>query len=138
MGYEHVIPQFIERLLDRHDPFHVYGADQHRAFCYVSDAVDAIIALTDLPTRAELLVNVGNDAEETRIEDLARLVFDVGDHRPTLRAWSAPPLSPQRRVPDLSLLRSLTGYRPRVGLREGVQRTYDWYARARADLTATT
>ncbi|MFF5176171.1 NAD-dependent epimerase/dehydratase family protein [Micromonospora sp. NPDC000089] len=138
MGHEHVIPQFIDRLLERHDPFDVYGADQYRAFCYVTDAVEAIIALSELPTRETLLVNVGNDVEETKIEELAYQVFDVGGSHPCLRVRPAPPLSPQRRVPDLSLLRSLTGYRPQVGLAEGLQRTYDWYARARATAVETT
>ncbi|WP_037731995.1 NAD-dependent epimerase/dehydratase family protein [Streptomyces megasporus] len=138
MGYEHVIPQFIERLLSGNDPFEIHGADQYRAFCYVSDAVEAIIRLTELPTKETLLVNVGNDREETLIEDLARVVFDTVGRHPGLDIRPAPPLSPERRVPDVSLLRELTGYEPRVGLREGVRRTYEWYARARADREADT
>ncbi|MBD0695614.1 NAD-dependent epimerase/dehydratase family protein [Streptomyces sp. CBMA123] len=132
MGYEHVIPQFIERLLGGADPFEIYGADQFRAFCYVEDAVAAIAALTALPTEDTLLVNVGNDREEIRIDDLARVVFDVVDRHPALDVHPAPPLSPERRVPDISLLRSLTGYEPKTDLREGVRRTYEWYARDRA------
>ncbi|MFF0458793.1 NAD-dependent epimerase/dehydratase family protein [Streptomyces mexicanus] len=133
MGYEHVIPQFIERLLGGDDPFAIYGADQYRAFCYVTDAVEAIVGLTGLPTKEILLVNVGNDREEIRIGDLARVVFDVVGRHPALDVHPAPPLSPERRVPDLTRLRSLTGYEPRVDLREGVRRTYEWYARVRAD-----
>ncbi|MER7584611.1 NAD-dependent epimerase/dehydratase family protein [Kitasatospora sp. NPDC096140] len=132
MGYEHVIPQFIERLLGGADPFEIYGADQFRAFCYVEDAVEAIAALTALPTGDTLLVNVGNDREEIRIDDLAKVVFDVVDRHPALDVHPAPPLSPERRVPDISLLRSLTGYEPKTDLREGVRRTYEWYARDRA------
>ncbi|MFD6935398.1 NAD-dependent epimerase/dehydratase family protein [Streptomyces goshikiensis] len=132
MGYEHVIPQFIERLLGGADPFEIYGADQFRAFCYVTDAVDAIAALTALPNKETLLVNVGNDREEIQIEHLARVVFDTVGRHPALEIHPAPPLSPERRVPDVSLLRSLTGYEPEVDLREGVSRTYAWYAEARA------
>ncbi|WP_267245897.1 NAD-dependent epimerase/dehydratase family protein [Streptomyces sp. PR69] len=131
MGYEHVIPQFIERLLGGADPFQIHGADQFRAFCYVEDAVEAIAALTALPTKETLLVNVGNDREEIRIDDLARVVFDVVGRHPELDVHPAPPLSPERRVPDISLLRSLAGYEPRTALREGVRRTYEWYAAAR-------
>ncbi|MER5930856.1 NAD-dependent epimerase/dehydratase family protein [Streptomyces sp. NPDC002054] len=128
MGYEHVIPQFIERLLGGADPFAVYGADQTRAFCHVDDAVDAIVALTALPTKEPLLVNVGNDREEILIADLARKVFDTAGLRPALDLRPAPPLSPARRLPDLTRLRELTGHRPGVDLDEGLRRTFAWYA----------
>ncbi|MEU3934978.1 NAD-dependent epimerase/dehydratase family protein [Streptomyces sp. NPDC029044] len=129
MGYEHVIPQFIERLLSGADPFAIYGADQTRAFCYVSDAVDAIAALTALPTKEPLLVNIGNDQEEILIEDLARKVFETAGRSPATDVHPAPPLSPARRLPDVGLLRELTGHTPKVDLAEGLRRTYEWYAR---------
>ncbi|AKZ59710.1 putative nucleotidyl-2-acetamido-2-deoxyglucopyranuronate decarboxylase [Streptomyces ambofaciens ATCC 23877] len=128
MGYDHVIPQFVERLLSGADPFEIHGADQTRAFCHVDDAVDAIIALTALPTKEPLLVNVGNDEEEIRIRDLARKVFDTLDRHPAVDVHPAPPLSPARRLPDLARLRELTGHRSKVGLDEGLRRTCAWYA----------
>ncbi|MDX3382456.1 NAD-dependent epimerase/dehydratase family protein [Streptomyces niveiscabiei] len=127
MGYDHVIPQFIERLAGGADPFEIHGAHHTRAFCHVDDAVDAVIALTALPTKESLLVNVGNDQEEIPIEDLARCVFDVMGRHPAVDVRPAPPLSPARRLPDLSRLRDLTGYRPRVPLDEGLRRTCAWY-----------
>ncbi|WAL93717.1 NAD-dependent epimerase/dehydratase family protein [Streptomyces sp. Je 1-369] len=129
MGYDHVIPQFVERLLGGADPFAIHGADQTRAFCYVDDAVDAIVALTALPTKEPLLVNVGNDQEEILIRDLARHVFDALDRHPVLDVHPAPPLSPARRLPDIARLRELTGYSPAVPLSEGLRRTCEWYAR---------
>lgn len=128
MGYDHVIPQFVERLLSGADPFEIHGADQTRAFCHVDDAVDAIIALTALPTKEPLLVNVGNDEEGIRIRDLARKVFDTLDRHPAVDVHPAPPLSPARRLPDLARLRELTGHRSKVGLDEGLRRTCAWYA----------
>ncbi|MEU6125223.1 NAD-dependent epimerase/dehydratase family protein [Streptomyces sp. NPDC047123] len=129
MGYDHVIPQFIERLVGGADPFEIHGADQTRAFCHVDDAVAAITALTALPTKEPLLVNVGNDQEETLIRDLAHGVFDALGRHPALDVHPAPPLSPARRVPDISLLRALTGHRPAVPLREGLRSTCAWYTR---------
>ncbi|MFE5393968.1 NAD-dependent epimerase/dehydratase family protein [Streptomyces sp. NPDC056568] len=128
MGYDHVIPQFVERLLRGADPFEIHGADQTRAFCHVDDAVDAIIALTALPTKEPLLVNIGNDEEEIRIRDLARKVFDTLDRHPAVDVHPAPPLSPARRLPDITRLRELTGFRSKVGLDEGLRRTCAWYA----------
>ncbi|MEU6912257.1 NAD-dependent epimerase/dehydratase family protein [Streptomyces olindensis] len=128
MGYDHVIPQFVERLLSGADPFEIHGADQTRAFCHVDDAVEAIIALTALPAKEPLLVNIGNDEEEIRIRDLARKVFDTLGRHPAVDVHPAPPLSPVRRLPDIARLRELTGYRPKVGLDEGLRRTCAWYA----------
>ena len=38
MGYDQVIPQFINRILKREDPFKIYG-NQLRTFCFVDDFV---------------------------------------------------------------------------------------------------
>jgi UDP-glucose 4-epimerase/UDP-glucuronate decarboxylase len=130
MGYEHVIPQFIERALERRDPFDVFGGDQSRAFCYVDDAVEATLQLMALPQSGPLIVNVGNDLAETRIEDLARMLFRIVGISPVLNLCSPPAGSPERRRPDLTQLRRLIGYQPNVDLARGLRLTYEWYRRA--------
>lgn len=131
MGYEHVIPQFIERVLDRQNPFPIYGAYQRRAFCYVEDAVAATVQVMALPDQDALTVNIGNDTEETQILDLAQQLFAVTGWQAELEIHAPPPGSPERRRPNLEYLRHLTGYEPRVTLRDGLQRTYNWYQQAR-------
>ena len=42
-GYEHVIPEIITRIRDRVDPFPLSGAGDTRSFCYIEDAVEAIL-----------------------------------------------------------------------------------------------
>lgn len=130
MGYEHVIPEFIQRVLARRDPFDIYGAAQSRAFCYVDDAVEATLQLMALPTNDALLVNVGNDREEIQVEDLARLLFNIAGFKPALNICSPPLGSPGRRRPDLSFLRHLTRYQPKVDLIQGLRLTYEWYSQA--------
>jgi nucleoside-diphosphate-sugar epimerase len=46
---------------------------------------------------------------------------------PVIRELPAAAGSVARRCPDLTLLRELTGYEPRVPLEEGVRRTFEWY-----------
>lgn len=127
MGYEHVIPQLLERAMAGADPFALYGGDQVRAFCYVSDAVRALIDLVDVCCDGMTLVNVGNDQEETKIADLARMVFDVTGHHPVVDERGAPPLSPVRRVPSIDRLRELVEFKPEVTLRRGLELTHEWY-----------
>jgi UDP-glucose 4-epimerase/UDP-glucuronate decarboxylase len=135
MGDDHVIPQFIARGLARHDPFAVYGAAQSRAFCYVDDAVAATVAMTRLDTDRPVVANIGDDSAEIRIGLLAERVVALCGYRPVLRELDPPPGSPERRLPDLSVLRDEIGYRPRTSLEAGLQATYEWYA-ARAAVSA--
>jgi UDP-glucose 4-epimerase/UDP-glucuronate decarboxylase len=128
MGSEHVIPQFIERALRREDPFRIYGATNTRAFCYVSDAVDASVRLARLPMTEPVLANIGDDRCEISMMDLAERVFRTVGFSPAIEVHAAPAGSPARRVPNLTLLRRLTGYQPRVPLDDGIVATCRWYA----------
>jgi UDP-glucose 4-epimerase/UDP-glucuronate decarboxylase len=125
MGADHVIPELSLQALRGEDPFQVYGTEQTRAFCYVDDAVEAMVRLMD--STAEGIVHIGNDAEETNIGDLAKLVLRTAGVNPTITPAPAPPGAVARRCPDLSRLRALTGYEPAVPLEDGVRRTFDWY-----------
>lgn len=131
MGYEHVIPQFIDRGLGQRDPFPLYGAAQTRAFCYIDDAVDATIALMRLSTKEPVVANIGNDEEEIEIRRLADHVVALCGYSPKMEIFEPPPDSPQRRLPDLTVLRETIGYRPKVSLDEGLRATHAWYAEHR-------
>ena len=129
MGHSHVIPQLLRRALDREDPFRLYGAHQSRAFCFVDDAVEATVGLTRLANPDPVLANIGNDREETRILDLAELVLRLTGHQAEIDVHDPPPGSPDRRVPDLGVLRALLPGRAPVDLRTGLSRVLDWYGR---------
>ncbi|HKZ05507.1 MAG TPA: NAD-dependent epimerase/dehydratase family protein [Methylomirabilota bacterium] len=130
MGADHVIPELSLRAIRRENPFRLYGAEQQRAFCHVADAVEAVIRLVGTEAAWGQVVNIGNDAEETRIGDLARLVLEVAGFDPAIDHVPAPVNSVARRCPDLARLRRLTGYQPKIGLGAGVRDTFDWYRRA--------
>jgi UDP-glucose 4-epimerase/UDP-glucuronate decarboxylase len=127
MGADHVIPELSLRALRREDPFRLYGADQRRAFCHVSDAVEAMLRLTAAEPAWGRIVNIGNDSEETLIEDLACLVLKEARFEPALDRAPAPPGSVARRCPDIGRLRALTGFVPKVPIDAGVRDTFAWY-----------
>jgi UDP-glucose 4-epimerase/UDP-glucuronate decarboxylase len=127
MGTDHVIPELSLRALRRDDPFRVFGSEQRRAFCHVSDAVEAMTRLLATEAAWGQVVNIGNDAEETPIADLVALVLRVARFAPTIEARPAPTGSVARRCPDLGRLRALTGFAPKVDLEAGVTETFDWY-----------
>lgn len=128
MGMSHVVPELIARLMHGDDPLPLPGMEQRRAFCYVSDAVEATLRLMALPGAAPLVLNIGSDLEEVTIGELAGMLCSITGRHPTLTALSAPPGSPSRRLPDLTGIRALTGFNPEVPLGAGLRLTYDWYA----------
>lgn len=133
MGHDHVIPELINRIVAGQDPLVVYGATQTRAFCHVTDAVEATLRLAVHPASEPLVVNVGNDHEETRILELARQLADLLDVAVDMEPRVAPAGSPDRRLPDLTALRELTGCEPDVALADGLPGCIRWYApRSRA------
>jgi UDP-glucuronate decarboxylase len=133
MGADHVIPELALRALRRENPFRLFGAEQRRAFCHVGDAVEAMVRLMATEAAWGRVVNIGNDAEETRIGDLARLVLDTAGFAPTIEPVPAPAGSVDRRCPDLTRLRALIGFQPKVSLAAGVRDTFEWYRRWAVD-----
>lgn len=127
MGFDHVVPELSLRALARENPFKVYGLEQRRAFCHVADAVEAMTRLMTAPRAAGQIVNIGNDAEEVSIERLVDLVLRLAEFAPTIEARPAPKGSPSRRCPDITRLRTLTGFAPKIDLESGVRQTFEWY-----------
>jgi nucleoside-diphosphate-sugar epimerase len=69
MGFKHVIPHLVVRYRKGEDPFKVYGHDQTRAFCYISDAVEGtVLAMEKSNTNGEIY-HIGTQ-DEISIGDL--------------------------------------------------------------------
>jgi UDP-glucose 4-epimerase len=125
--YGMVLPRFVQQALSG-GPLTVFGdGRQSRCFCWVGDVVRAVLALLAEPRAYGQVFNVGSDREIT-IEELARLVRDRAnpsasiEYVPYDRAYEAGFEDMRRRVPDLSRIRALIGYRPTLGIEEIVER----------------
>jgi dTDP-glucose 4,6-dehydratase len=116
------IPTFLRQALqDR--PITVFGdGQQTRSFCFVSDLIDGLIRLAESGYHDP--VNIGNPNEFTLLE-LAETVIEVTGSRSQIVYEALPTDDPQVRQPDIALARELLGWEPRVGLREGLQRTIE-------------
>jgi len=102
-----------------------------RTFCYSSDALTGYL-LALLSTHEGEAFNIGSQAPEVSIHELARLVSQVaGSTRSVVSRHSDDKDyltdNPQRRCPDLSKSKSLLGYQPRVDLPTGLDRLIGWY-----------
>lgn len=126
MGFEHVIPQFFKRIFQGEVPLKVYGGQQTRSFCFVSDSVKATRLVMESPDTDKKIIHVGNDLEEIKINDLARLMLKITDKPDKVIQKNPPEGSVNRRCPDIFLLRSL-GFTPEVNLKNGLEKTKGWY-----------
>jgi len=126
MGYAHVIPEFLMRIIKKEDPFNIYGGKETRAFCYISDTIKATQMIMESEKTNGEIVHIGNDQEEISMIDLAKKMFNLFDYYPKLEIHPAPKGSVKRRCPDISKLKKL-GYKPEVNLNQGLKLTYNWY-----------
>ena len=119
-----VVPTFITRALAGR-PLRVFGAGrQTRSFCYVSDMVEALLALAEADYSGP--VNLGNPDEMT-VLDLAREIISLAGSASAVEFGPMPEDDPVRRRPDISLARRLLGWEPKVGREDGLRRTIGYY-----------
>lgn len=130
MGNEHVIPQFIDRLLGKEKPFRIFGGESTRAFCYIEDAVKATSVVIESSSTNGQVVNIGSDAEEISMIELARKLFEITGVNPPIEISFPPEGSVKRRCPDISKLRRL-GFTPKRSLEDGLRLTYEYYKSVR-------
>lgn len=128
-GYDHVIPEFIERIQNKVDPFPVYGGDDTRTFCYMDDAVEAMqmIMESDATTGGTYHIGQHHDNEITMLDLAEKLFVIAGWHPETLDVKNSPEGSVKRRAAEITKIEADIGWKPKVSLDEGLRRTYAWY-----------
>lgn len=129
MGLAHVVPELLERAhaAADGDTLEVFSIDHRRTFCYVDDAVELVARAAITAACEGEVLNVGAEAPEVRIGELAQIVLRVVGRDLEVAPGPETPGSPPRRVPDMTKTTRLTDYRAQVELEDGVGRTYDWY-----------
>ncbi|WP_050929466.1 UDP-glucuronic acid decarboxylase family protein [Aestuariivita boseongensis] len=106
----------------------VYGdGSQTRSFCYVDDLLDGLMALVQAPDDVFYPVNVGNPGEFT-INELAHILQDLVPSNSKLVHEPLPVDDPKQRCPDIRLAERVLGWKPKVSLSEGLQKTIPYFA----------
>jgi UDP-glucose 4-epimerase len=129
--YGMVIPSFVRQALNG-DPITVYGnGKQSRSFTFVGDVVDGVIKLVSEPRAVGQVFNIGNTEEITILALAERIRALTGSSSeivfvPYDEAYAAGFEDMPRRVPDLTKIREIVGYRPTMGLDEILRAVIDW------------
>jgi dTDP-glucose 4,6-dehydratase len=126
-----VVSNFIVQAL-RGEPITIYGdGSQTRSFCFVEDEVEGLYRLfmrgDPEPT------NIGNPEEYT-VRQLAEVVVELTGTSAPIVYRDLPVDDPKQRKPDIARAREKLGWEPRIGLREGLQRTIDYFGKIAGNL----
>ncbi len=136
----HLLPALIRKF---HEAKHA-GADSppvtlwgtgkpRRELLYVDDLANAVchlLEVTDWRSVPDGLLNVGTE-EDMTVAELARLVAGVEGYQGPVQRDPGKPDGTTRKLLHTSRLRSL-GWRPTTDLRDGIQKTYEWFLQNRA------
>lgn len=129
MGVEHVVPELMKRMhaAAPGSELEIFSPTHQRTFCYIDDATALIAALMAKPSSAGRAWNVGTQAPEYAIMEVAETILGVVGA--DVRLVGAPDTagSPSRRCPDMTATDAQTGIEQRMSLDEGVARTWAWY-----------
>ncbi len=127
---EGAIHRFIVQALRGEDITIHNDGSQIRAWCYVDDIVDGILATLERPEAIGQAFNIGNPRSVVTIHHLAHQVARLSSSRSNIVHVEFNHPDVELRIPDISKARSLLGFEPKVDLEEGLLRTIEWYRRS--------
>jgi UDP-glucose 4-epimerase len=119
---DHFIQEFWQRALQ--GELSLYGWNNTRSWMYITDAIEATLAVIGTPSCRNEIINIGTDQEYT-IQDMAKMIMEAADIQGELTLHDAPTGSVKRRSGDTTKLRTLTGFEPKIDIRQGIQLTVD-------------
>ena len=133
LGDGRVASNFIVQGL-RDEPLTMYGdGTQTRSFCYVDDMIDGIVALMEYEGPGpDEPVNVGSSDEISMNELVSTLGEVLGKKLKTVRK-PLPQDDPVRRRADTTRARQRLGWQPRIGLKEGLTHTVEYFKQVLAE-----
>ena len=120
-AYGMVIPRFVSMAL-KNEPITIYGSgEQTRCFGHVYDVIDAVVSVAFSDKTIGKVVNIGNNFEIS-MNDLAKKIIEETGSKseikyvPYSEAYGDGFEDMERRVPNIDLIKSLTGWQPKRDL----------------------
>ena len=129
MGMAHVIPEQLNKAFEAKpgDQLEVRSPDHTRVFCYIDDAVAMLCKMLTTDSCVGQTLNLGTEAPEVTIREVVQTCIAVTNKDLGVKDLAPTSGSPVRRAPDMCLTTNLLKYESKVGLDEGISRTWDWY-----------
>jgi nucleoside-diphosphate-sugar epimerase/SAM-dependent methyltransferase len=127
-----VVPNFVVSAL-KGEKIPIYGDGWNtRTFCYISDAISGFYKVL-LSSHNREVFNIGSDEQEIQMRHLAELIHGLVENEDSQVHITVSPnemysqkADPNRRCPDLTKIRTIIGYKPKVSLVSGLKRFISW------------
>lgn len=120
-----VLPAFFSQAIKGND-LSVFGdGSQTRSFCFVDDLVEGIYRL--LLSDYSYPVNLGNPEEITVKEFAEEILKLVPGTKSKIAYHPLPEDDPKQRRPDISIAQKVLQWEPKVGRKEGLAMTYEYF-----------
>jgi GDP-D-mannose 3',5'-epimerase len=94
-----------------------------RSFMYIDDCIEGVLRLMD--SDYEKPINIGSDRAVT-VDELANMVIDISGKKIELVHELNKPQGVRGRNADLTLVKKVLGWQPKVGLEAGLEKVYHW------------
>jgi GDP-L-fucose synthase len=123
----HVMAALIRRVVERHDPFEVWGTgDDVRDWIYIDDFIDAMILATG-KIESYNPINIGL-GKGHNIKQALQMMLEIDGYTNAKVIYnsSKPSMIPIRLL-DTSKAKKLLGFKATTGLRDGIRKTIEWY-----------
>ncbi len=128
IGYAHVIPDLIKKVLSGQYPLELLGnGQQSRCFTHVSDLANGIITVALSPKAENQDFNIANP-EEIKMIDLAEKIWKICERKESFQVKFVLGFQHdiKRRVPDTSKIQSMLGYKTKVSFDNGLEEVVLW------------
>ena len=119
-----VISNFIVQALKNSDITIFGDGSQTRSFCYIDDTLDALVKFMNTDIMGP--VNIGNP-EEYSIKEIAHIIISLTNSKSPIIYKELPSDDPKRRKPDITLAKELLGWSPKIGIKDGLERTIAYF-----------
>ena len=137
VNYGHVLPSLLAKFdgsLDKSEHWVVklWGdGSARREFLHVDDLAAALLVCMERYDSEEI-INIGT-GEDVTIKELAEMVVEVTGYKNKYEWDTSKPNGTPRKVLNVDKMKSL-GWEPKIGLREGLESTYEWMKNNRSNL----
>ena len=127
MGFKHVIPHLAERfLLGNENPFLIYGHNQTRSFCDITDAVRGTVLAIESQNSNGQIYHIGS-SDEITIEKLIKTAGEFFEYRGEYKNAPTFPGSTDRRCPDITKAKKELNFEPQIYWQDSLINTLQWY-----------
>lgn len=131
IGYAHVIPDLIKKIIDEQYPLELLGnGKQIRCFTHVEDLADGIIAVMENRNAVNEDFNLA-DPRPIKMYNLAKLIWKLSGQKKKfkIKLVKSFKYDIQKRIPDVSKAEKYLGWKTKIPFEDGLRETIQWLQR---------